>query len=1036
MSFFFIRRPIVAIVIAILTVVMGTIVMNGLPVSEFPQVVPPEVQIQATYVGADAQTLEQAVTIPIEQQITGVEDFGYMTSILSASGVSRTTVNFAVGSDADKGLFLTQMRSAQANSQLPAEVNSQGLTVSKAVNMPLLLVALNSAKATYDAEFLTNYAYVHLNDELLRLPGVGTIQVFGAGKYALRIWVKPDQLSSLGLTVPDIVQAVQSQNTVNPVGKLGGEPMPKGQKFTYTMRAQGRLTSPEQFGNIVVRESPDGAVIRVRDVARVELGAQDYGLQGRFNGKPSAVIMITQQPGSNGLAVARAVKEKMAELSGSFPDDMKYEIALDTTLAVSAGIHEIVLTLVIAIVLVVLVVYLFLQSWRATLIPVLAIPVSLIGTFAFFPLVGFSINTLTLFGLVLAIGLVVDDAIVVVEAVERHIEEGLAPADAARKAMEEISAPLVGIALVLTSVFIPTLFIPGITGRLYQQFALTITVSVLLSAFNALTLSPALAAKLLRPHGKRSPFFVKFNAALDRLTGGYVRLSAVLVRRTALVAVLLILSSGASFLVQKGLPAGYLPEEDPGYAMADVQLPPGTSMQETSKAMAVLEERLSKIKAVQGYCSVMGWSLMSGADTTYSGFLFVTLKPWDERKNLQSYKDTIGELNGAVTGVPGVTSFVFAPPAIPGVGSSGGLSLVLEDRAGKDIPYLTAQLARFLEACAKRPEIGFMAPSFEAAVPQLFVEVDREKALKQGVALNDVYSTLQAYMGGIFINYFNLFGRQWQVYVQADGDYRDDAKKLSLFSVRGRNGDTVPLSGLTHSEMRPGPEYLTHYNQHRSIQINGAAAPGYSSTQAMQALEEVFRQTMPKEMGLGYTGMSFQEQKAQKGISPNTVMALSLFFVFLILAATYESWSLPFSVLLSTPVALLGAFGALALRRGFGHQAMENNLYAQIGMVMLIGLAAKNAILIVEFAREEVQRGKSLTEAALEGARLRLRPILMTSFAFILGCLPLWLATGAGAVGRQVMGTTVIGGMMAATVLGIFLVPALFVVVEKIGGKR
>ena len=922
------------------------------------------------------------------------------------------------------------MRGQQANAQLPVEVNSQGLVISKALSTPLLLIALSSPNSTYDAEFLTNYAYVNLNDELMRIPGVGSIQVFGAGKYALRIWVKPDQLSRLGLSVPDVVQAVQSQNTVNPVGKLGGEPMPPGQKFTYTMRAQGRLESPEQFGNIVVRETADGGLVRLRDVARVELGAQDYNLQGRFNGKPSAVLMINQMPGSNGLAVAAAVKERLAELEKRFPKDMQSEIALDTTLAVSAGIHEIILTLAIAIVLVVLVVYLFLQSWRATLIPLLAIPVSLIGTFAVFPLVGFSINTLTLFGLVLAIGLVVDDAIVVVEAVERHIEDGLSPQEASRKAMDEISGPLVGIALVLTSVFIPTLFIPGITGRLYQQFALTITISVLLSAFNALTLSPALAAKLLR-HQPRRPIFDKFNRAMERLTGGYVRISSLLLRRTSLVSLALLVSCLGAAWLHHGLPAGYLPEEDPGYAMVDVQLPSGSSMQETSKAVAELEKRIAAVPGVQSYCSVMGWSMMSGADTTYSGFLFVTLKPWEQRKNLKSYAATVGELNGAVAGLPGVSSFVFAPPAIPGIGSTGGVSFVLEDRAGKDIPFMTHQLNRFLQACAKRPELGPLAATFEASVPQVFVEVDREKALKQGVALSDIYSTMQAYMGGVFINYFNLFGRQWQVYVQADGQFRDDPKKLSLFSVRARSGEMVPLTGLTQSEMRPGPEYLTHYNLHKSIQINGAAAPGYSSAQAMAALEQTFAEVMPPEMGYGYTGMSFQEKRAQQGISAQAILLLSLFFVFLILAATYESWSLPFSVLLSTPVALMGAFGALAARRLLGHPAMENNLYAQIGMVMLIGLAAKNAILIVEFAREEVNRGRSLSEAALEGARLRLRPILMTSFAFILGCVPLWLASGAGAVGRQVMGTTVIGGMLAATVLGIFLVPALFVMVEK-----
>jgi len=1034
MASFFIRRPIVAMVIAILMVLIGIVAMRRLPTAQFPNIAPPEVQVKATYPGADAVTVEQSVATPIEQQMSGVDNMNYMYSNNANNGQITLTVNFDIKTDPSTDQILAQMRTNQANSQLPADVVNYGVTVQKSTSAPLMIVDLYSPKGTYDNIFLANYAYINLNDQLTRVPGIASVTVFGAGQYAMRCWVRPDKLAKLGVTVPEIVKVIQAQNTVNPAGQIGGEPVPKGQEFTYAVRAQGRLPSAEEFGQIVIRANPDGSMLRLKDVARLDLGAQTYNLVGRYSGKPAAVVAIYQLPGSNAVQSAAGVRKLMQEAKQRFPQDLEYSVALDTTLAVTEGLNEIKHTLFEAIILVILVVYIFLQGWRATLIPLLAVPVSLVGTFVVFPLLGFSINTLSLFGLVLAIGLVVDDAIVVVEAVEHHIEHGMTPKDAAFKAMEEVSGPVIAIALILAAVFIPTAFIPGITGRLYQQFAITIAISVIFSAFNALSLSPALSALLLRPRkesrGPLGAFFRWFNRVFGRATDGYVSTCGMLIRRAGMSMVLLLGVAVLAGWFGSRLPNSFLPDEDQGYVFAGLQLPNAASLQRNDDVSRKIEEMILKTPGVDSVTAVLGFSMLSGAQNTYSSFYWITLKEWAERKAPEEQYEAIKtHLNRELSQFTEGLGFSFPPPAIPGVGASGGFTFMLEDRAGKDPQFLSENLGKFLAAARKRPELASIYSTALPVVPQVYVDVDRAKAISQGVQLSDVYKTMQTFMGGLLVNYFNSFGRQWQVYVQAEGDFRTKAENVGQFYVTNDAGQPVPMSALTRIKPSTGPEFTLRYNLYRCAQINGGAAPGYSSGQAMKALEEVFAATMPPEMGYDYMGMSYQEKKAAEGVAPAVIFGMSLLFVFLILAAQYESWSLPFSVLLGTPVAVFGAFSFLWIRN------LDNNVYAQIGLVMLIGLAAKNAILIVEFAKMEFDKGMSAKDAALTGAKLRLRPILMTAFAFILGCVPLWTASGAGAISRRVLGTCVIGGMLAASILGIFLIPVCFELVERIAHR-
>jgi len=1047
MSKFFINRPIVAIVIAILMVMGGLVAMLELPIAQFPNIADPMIQVKATYPGADAQTIAESVATPIEQQMSGVSGMNYMYSLSASSGGGMTLyVDFQLGTDINTDQILAQMRVGQANSQLPSEVVQQGVIVQPGTTAPFMLLDLYSPTGVYDNIFLANYAIINLQYALTRIQGVGQVQIFGAGPYAMRIWVDPDKLANLGVTVSDIINAVKAQNKVNPAGQVGGEPIPSGQQFTYNVRAPGRLPTAADFDQIVIRAQSDGSILRLKDVARVDLGSQYYSYTARLGNsdlkkpaQPAALIALYLTPGSNALVTRANVLKMMEEAKGRFPQGLEYITALDTTLSVSAGISEIEHTLFEAIVLVIIVVFIFLQGWKATLIPLIAVPVSLVATFMVFPALGFSINTLSLLGLVLAIGLVVDDAIVVVEAVEHNIEHGMTPHDATIRAMEEVSGPVVAIALILGAVFVPTAFIPGITGQLYKQFAITIAISVLFSAFNALTLSPALSAMILKPkkesRGPLGGFFRWFNKVFGKATDGYVNWCRHLIHNPWLAFLLLGLTVLGAWYFGGHLARSFLPDEDQGYVYAGLQLPDAASLQRSSDAARDVEKIIMDTPGVQYVSSVMGYSMLSGVNATYSSFFFISFKPWDVRKTPETSYDGIKmHLARALSQVPYGIAFSFPPPAIPGVGTSGGVSFVLEDRSGGTIDFLAKNTQIFMAELRKRPELAGAMTTALFGVPQVGVNVDNAKALTQQIPLDQLYQTVQAFMGGALINYFNRFGLQWQVYVQADGKFRTDAKNLGKFYVRNAEGQMVPMSTLSTTYPRSGAEFVMRYNLFNCVQINAAAAPGYSSGQAIAAMEDTFRKSMPTQMGYDFMGMSYQEVKAAQGVSPAVIFGAAFFVVFLIMAAQYESWTLPFSVLLGVPIAVFGAFATLYFRQ------LDNNVYAQIGLVMLIGLSAKNAILIVEFAKLEYDKGATLIDAALSGAKLRLRPILMTSFAFLLGCVPLWTATGAGAISRQVIGTIVIGGMLAASFLAIFFIPVSFDVVERfgnwVGGKK
>ena len=1034
MAQFFIRRPILAMVISILIVLIGTQTLLKLPIEQYPQLSPPNIQVTATYPGASAEVVEQSLATPIEQQVNGVDNMLYMKSLNSSDGRMQLNVAFQVGSDMDNANMLTQNRVAQAESRLPSEATDQGVTVKKVNPSILMVVSVYSPNGTYDSLFLNNYAVLNVRDALLRVPGVSQVDMAGGAEYGMRIWLLPDKLAKLGLTPADVIGAIRDQNVQAPAGQVGGAPSPAGQEFTLTVRAPGRLGSPEEFGEVLVRSTEDGRQVRVKDVARIELGGENYKSFGRFNGKDAGLLLIYLLPGANQIESANGVYRALDELKGYFPDDVDYAITYDSTPAVSASIEEIVHTLFEAILLVVLVVFVFLQNARATLIPLVAIPVSLIGTFIFFPALGFTINTLTMFGLVLAIGIVVDDAIVVVEAVMSHIERGKSPREATEQAMREVTGPIIGTSAIMVAVFVPVGFIGGLTGRMYAPFALTIAVSVIISTFNALSLSPALSSLLLRPaHIENSPlrfFYRGFNRSFANVSGRYLRLATALGRRAALSLLLIVavglLGGGMAAVV----PSGFVPIEDQGILLANMQLPNAASLARTSDAARRAEEVLASTPGVDSFNVVGGMSLLSGTYTPNTATFFIRLKPWEERTTPETrLRGLVMGLRQRLGAIPEAVAFPFVPPSLPGFGAAGGFDVLLQDRSGNlSVDELNEQVKAFLAAAQKRPELTGLFTSFDPTVPQVSLDVDREKARTLGVQLADVFSTLQASLGGAYVNDFNRFGRLYRVYVQADSDFRRKPEDIGQFYVRSRTTNVmIPLSTLVKATPSSGAELTIRYNLMRSVEITGQAADGYSSGQAMAALEDVAREVLPREMGIAFTGLSYQELNAP---SSTPTLILAVVFVFLLLAALYESWTLPWSVMLITPTVLLGAFLPVWLL-GF-----DNNVYVQIGLVMLIGLAAKNAILIVEFAKMQRDQGQEVLEAAMAAAKLRFRPILMTAFSFILGVLPLVLASGSGANARKMMGLAVLFGMLMATVLGVFLTPSFFVVVERWAQRR
>ncbi|WP_045213412.1 efflux RND transporter permease subunit [Desulfonatronovibrio magnus] len=1035
---FFIDRPIFASVLSIVMTLAGIMALMSLPVAQYPEISPPTINVSATYPGASAEVVEQAVAAPIEEQVNGVEGMISMSSTSSNDGSYSLTVTFDVGRDLDLAAVDVQNRVSLAEPKLPDMVKRLGVTVNKQSTNMLLAVNLTSPNDTYDALFLINYAKINLTDALARLPGVGKVDAFGAGDFSMRIWADPDKMASMGIVASDIERALQDQNVQAPAGQVGQAPAPPGTLFQYTVRVRGQLTEVEEFLDVIIKTADDGAAVRLRDVAQVELGADFYNMFSRFSGKPTATLMIYQLPGANALGVVKELYAAMEELSEAFPDDVAYEILYDTTEFVSRSVEEVVHTLFEAFALVFLVVFLFLQNWRATLIPMVAVPVSLIGAFIAFPVLGFSLNIFTLFALVLAIGLVVDDAIVVVEATQLNIDEkGMAPREATLKAMEEVAGPVVANGLVIAAVFIPVAFLGGIAGVLYQQFALTLTVSVWISVLNALTLSPALAALLLRRtrpgRGPLAWFFRQFNRFFEACTRGYTATVRTSIRGWALTLCVLAALFGSTYGLLRILPTGFMPPEDQGYFLVSAQLPPAASLERTDAVLRKIEAYLDDAPGVRGYISLGGFNLLGGGISSNAGTLFVVLDSWDERTTPDLSLDAILARAGKFFwSIGDGLVFGFSPPPIPGLGATGGVEIQIQDRTGAGMEDLNRVTHDFIAAAAQRPEVSSPFTTFSMNVPQLMLELDRDKAKNMGVPLTEIYSALQAFLGGLYINDLNKFGRTYRVMLQAQPEFRARPEDIQNFYVRNAQGNMVPLSTMITVSDISGPEYISRFNVYPSVSVTASAAPGSSSGQLIAALEETAAQTLPLGFGYEWTGMALQEKESAGKYGP--VFVLALLMVFLCLAALYESWAIPLAVLFALPLGAFGAFGGQWLR------GLDNNIYAQIGLVMLIGLAAKNAVLIVEYAKVAYERGMNARDAALEAARVRFRPILMTSLAFIFGVLPLVTATGALASSRHALGTSVFAGMIAATFLGVIFVPFLYALVtsavEKVRGKK
>ncbi|MFC5271099.1 efflux RND transporter permease subunit [Adhaeribacter terreus] len=1035
----FIRRPVTSIVISLVLVICGVLAILNLPVSQYPNITPPVVSIVGNYTGADAQTVEQTVATPVETQVNGTPGMTYLTSNSTSTGQMSMNVNFEVGTDIDIATLDVQNRVSIAEPRLPEEVRRLGLTVRKRNPTIMMVVTFYSPNGSHDIKFLDNYTNIYIRDALLRVPGVGDINTVGE-EFSMRIWMKPDRMSQLGITPAEVAVALREQNVQVAAGSVGGAPQYNSQAFEYPITVNGKLTSEEEFENIIVRTRPeDGSIVYLKDIARLELGKFSYTRQSFVNGKPATFLLVYQAPGSNALETAEGVYKSLEQIKKTLPADMDYKVSFESVSVVEVSIKEVLKTFMEALLLVVIVVYLFLQNWRATLIPILAIPVSIIGTFIFFIPLDFTINTLTLFGFVLAIGIVVDDAIVVVEAVQHYIDhEGISAKEATRKAMKDITAPVIAIALILAAVFIPVGFIPGIVGRLYQQFAITIAISVLLSAFIALTLTPALCSMMLKPmkldasSKGLNKLFYKFNQWFARTTENYsvgVRKS---IKAAPLVLILLACIYAGTFGLFSSKPTGFIPTEDEGRLFISFELPQAASSNRTAEVLRTMNEMLRTTEGVNNISAIAGLNVINFSIKSNSGTFFVQLKPWADRKaKEQQLEGIMGTLRGKFAAIKDANVVIVPPPAIPGLGQTGGFSFMLQQRESTDdIKAFEKTVQNFLAEVRKRPEITGAFSFFTASTPGYQVEVDREKVKKLGVNLSEVFSTMSAYMGSQYINDFTIYGRNFRVVAQADTMYRNDISDLGQFYVNNRQGEPVPLSALvTHKVIENAP-VISHYNLFRSTEINGNAAPGYSSGQALAALEEVAAKTLPAGYGYEFSGLSREELSS--GNMTVIIFALSILMVFLFLAALYESWSVPFSVLLAVPLGAFGAILALILL-----PKLSNNIYAQIGLITLIGLAAKNAILIVEFAKERVDHGMELLEATIDAVKIRLRPIIMTSLAFILGVLPLAFSGGAGAVARQTIGWTVVGGMLAATFLAIFVVPVLFVVITRFAyGKK